>query len=481
MPSTAGIAELRRENARLADRLDAAATAYDTLKADYSALKDLLDWFKRQLFGRHSEKRLEYDLTEQASLFEALGVEDAPLPEVPTEEISYRRRRKLRGAAVNDSGLRFDESVPVTTIEVKDAAVEAIPESERVAVGEKVVCKLAQERASYRVLRYVLPVVKRRDTGELVSARAPANVLERTAADVSLLAGMLVDKFRHHLPLHRQHRRMADAGIVVSRSSLTNWAGRAADLLAPVAAAQTAHVLESRVLAMDETPIKAGLKEPGRMRQGYFWPIHGEDDEIVFPYAPTREHRHVEAFLGEFRGTLVSDGYEAYAAYAAKRAGVRHAQCWSHARRGFERARDGEPEAVGTALALIGALYGHEKTMRTRKLEGAAKLAYRREHGVPVAERFFAWCREQCGRADLLPKSPLAKALKYALDREAGLSVHLADADVPMDTNHLYADNRFMPTPGPMSLCDRAARSSDIGIKRGHRELRNASSSSPGR
>ena len=445
MSSTAGIAELRRENARLAERLDAVATAYESLKADYAALKDLLDWFKRQLFGRHSEKRLEYDLTEQASLFEALGVEDAPAPEIPTEEISYRRRRKLRGAAVNDSGLRFDESVPVTTIEVKDPAVEAIPESERVAVGEKVVCRLAEERASYRVLRYVLPVVKRRDTGELVSARAPANVLERTAADVSLLAGMLVDKFRHHLPLYRQHRRMADAGIVVSRSSLTNWAGRAADLLAPVAAAQTAHVLESRVLAMDETPIKAGLKEPGKMRQGYFWPIYGEQDEIVFPYAPTREHRHVEAFLGEFRGTLASDGYEAYARYAAKRSGVRHAQCWAHARRGFEQAMDSEPAAAETALSLIGVLYANEKEIRGRKLKGGAKLACRRERSVPVAERFFAWCREQCGRADLLPKSPLAKALKYALDRETGLSVHLADADVPMDTNHLERGLRPIP------------------------------------
>ena len=91
------------------------------------------------------------------------------------------------------------------------------------------------------------------------------------------------------------------------------------------------------------------------------------------------------------------------------------------------------------------ALYGHEKTMRTRKLKGAAKLAYRREHGVPVAERFFAWCREQCGRADLLPKSPLAKALKYALDREAGLSVYLSDADVPMDTNHLERGLRPIP------------------------------------
>ena len=118
---------------------------------------------------------------------------------------------------------------------------------------------------------------------------------------------------------------------------------------------------------------------------------------------------------------------------------------WAHARRTFEQARDGEPEAAGTALALIGALYGHEKTMRTRKLEGAAKLAYRREHGAPVAERFFAWCREQCERADLLPKSPLAKALKYALDREAGLSVYLSDADAPMAANHVERSLRPIP------------------------------------
>ena len=151
---------------------------------------------------------------------------------------------------------------------MKDPAVEAIPETERVVVGEKVTHRLAQRPAIYEVLRHVRPVVKRRDTGEMASARAPANVLERTAADVGLLAGMLVDKFRHHLPLHRRHRRMADAGIASSRASLTNWTGRAIDLLGPVAAAQTAHVLESRVLAMDETPVKAGVKEPGRMRRG---------------------------------------------------------------------------------------------------------------------------------------------------------------------------------------------------------------------
>ena len=165
--------------------------------------------------------------------------------------------------------------------------MESIPASERVVVGEKVTHRLAQRPGSYGLLRYVRPVVKRRDTGKLLTARVPSNVLDRTSADVSLLAGMLVDKLRHHLPLHRQHRRMADAGVAVSRSSLTNWTERRSTCSFPVAAAQAAHVLERRVLAMDETPVKAGLAEPGRMRQGYFWPIYGEDDEIVFPFAPT--------------------------------------------------------------------------------------------------------------------------------------------------------------------------------------------------
>ena len=35
----------------------------------------------------------------------------------------------------------------------------------------------------------------------IVTAAAPGQVLERTAADVSFLAGMLVDKSRYHLPL----------------------------------------------------------------------------------------------------------------------------------------------------------------------------------------------------------------------------------------------------------------------------------------
>jgi len=55
-------------------------------------------------------------------------------------------------------------------------------------------------------------------------------------------------------------------GFQLSRDSLSHWAARAIDLLAPIYRAQCEHIRHSRVLAMDETPIKAGRQDKGKMR-----------------------------------------------------------------------------------------------------------------------------------------------------------------------------------------------------------------------
>ena len=407
--SAPDVAKLEEENVRLGAALGDSysvlaktKTALEQLQAEYDALKYELDWFKRQLFGQKSEKRLDLDDEAQLNLLAGLGVEKPPSrDDVPTETVSYERRAKVRDAAVAQSGLRFGPEVPVQTIEVTDPAIEAIPEAEREVIGEKVSYRLAQQPGSYVVLKYVRSVVKRRDTRAILTTAAPANVLERSAADVSFLAAMLVDKFCWHLPLYRQHQRLLDAGITLSRSTLVYWTSRAIDLLAPITDAQSAHVLASDVLAMDETSIKAGREAKGKMRKGWLWPVYGDADEVVFHYAPSRAHRHVHAFLGEYCGTLLSDGYEAYAAYAAQRpAEVTHALCWAHTRRGFERAKDSEPEAVAEALTLIGAMYAHEEQIRADALTGEDKRAYRQTHTRPVVETFWRWCREQCHRPE---------------------------------------------------------------------------------
>ena len=170
--SAPDVVQLEQENARLGAALsDSYAvlaktkTALEQLQAQYDALRQELDWFKRQLFGSKSEKRLALDAEEQLNLLAGLGVE-APPPrdDVPTETVTYERRAKVRDAALADSGLRFGPEVPVKTIEVTDPAMEAIPQAEREIIGEKVSYRLAQQPGSYVVLKYVRKVVKRRDT-----------------------------------------------------------------------------------------------------------------------------------------------------------------------------------------------------------------------------------------------------------------------------------------------------------------------------
>jgi hypothetical protein len=215
-------------------------------------------------------------------------------------------------------------------------------------------------------------------------------------------------------------------------------------LLGPIVAAMLEDIRGCRVKAMDETPIKAGRKGKGQLKTGYFWPIWGDTDDggggdIVFLYRASRAAIHVREALGErvqAGMVLLSDGYQVYAQYAAC-VGIALAQCWAHTRRGFERAKDIEPEAVAEALERIGELYSIEAEIRDQGLTGAAKREYRQTHAQPVVVAFFAWAEAQLERAALLPSNPLTKALHYALERREALSLYLDDPDVPIDTNHL--------------------------------------------
>ena len=419
---------------------------YDALQEQLQMLKTQLDWFKRQLFGARSEKRLEVDPSLQADLLAVLG-KDLPAPTKPeTVKISYQRRKSRSDKTVTDTGLRFDDSVPVETVVLSALELADVPENEQILITEKVTYRLAQRPGSYVVIKTVRPVIKRKDTGELITPPAPLNVLDKSIADVSFLAGMLVDKFMYHLPLYRQHQRLRQCGIEIARPTLTNLSSRAIALLEPIFDAQFDHILRSRVLAMDETPIKAGRKTKGKMRQGYLWPIYGEADEIVFGYTPSRAAGHVHDVLGEsFSGTLISDGYEAYARYARQHASVTHAECWAHTRRYFERAKDAEPKAAAEALELIGELYRIEVHIRDKQLKHETKLKYRTQHSEPAVQAFWQWCDAQCQRHDQLPSNPLTKALKYAMARTDSLKVFLSDPDVPIDTNHLERALRPIP------------------------------------
>jgi transposase len=420
-----------------------------TIEQQLQTLKQQLDWFKRQLFGQKSEKRLVEPNPYQISLGE-MPVPDGVLEAAgqPVAAPTRRRSRTNFAESKDESGLFFDESrVPVETIAWPNPEVEGLTADPYEVIGEKTHYRLAQRPASYVVLKYVNQVIKRLDTQAIHCPPAPVGVIEGSRADVSFLAGLLIDKFAWHLPLYRQHQRLMDAGFTVSRAWLTQLSAQAADLLVPIYEAQLSSIRASRVKAMDETPIKAGRAGPGQMKGAYFWPIYGELDEVCFPFCPSRAHSHVEKLLGLTPiegGVLLSDGYGAYEAYAHK-TGITHAQCWTHCRREFFEAQEAEPERAGQALEYIGALYAVEARIREKKLKGETKREYRLDHARSIVEEFFAWVKAKLEAQGLLPSNPLTKALAYAQKRKAALEVFLTDPDVPIDTNHLERALRPIP------------------------------------
>ena len=191
---------------------------------------------------------------------------------------------------------------------------------------------------------------------------------------------------------------------------------------------------------MDETPIEAGLQGPRKRKQGYFWPVYGERDEICFPYCESRRAEHVDQLLGLKAppgAVLITDGYAAYSRYEKKTEGLTHAQCWAHTRRAFFESQAADPQRAAVALEMIGNLYAVEAEIRDRGLKGAKKQEVRLTKAKPLVEAFFTWVVDTAADTGLLPSNPMSKALAYAHKRRAGLEVFLSDADVPIDTNHL--------------------------------------------
>jgi transposase len=150
----------------------------------------------------------------------------------------------------------------------------------------------------------------------------------------------------------------------------------------------------------------------------------------------------VREALGTFCGVLLTDGYSVYERFTQKVTSICHAPCWSHTRRQFEKAQGAEPRLVSTALDQIAKLYKEEAKIRELGVDGVAKLAHRGAYSKPLVEDFFAWLKQTVGTEVLLPTNPFGQAARYALEREAGLRVFLANPDVPLDTNHLEREIR---------------------------------------
>lgn len=92
----------------------------------------------------------------------------------------------------------------------------------------------------------------------------PAHVLDKGIPTAGLLAQELVAKYADHLPLYRQEKTFARAGLALPRSPLGQWVGVCGVPLQRLVDALHEALLKHGVLHADEAPVQ--MLDPGEKR-----------------------------------------------------------------------------------------------------------------------------------------------------------------------------------------------------------------------
>src|SRR5262249_42276469 len=105
--------------------------------------------------------------------------------------------------------------------------------------------------------------------------------------------------------------------------------------------------------------------------------------------------------------------------------------CWAHARRGFFESRTSDPVRAHQALGFIKKLYIVEEL--AHGLDAEARKALRLERSKPLLDDIEAWLLSQ--KSLVLPKSPIGKAIQYALNQWTALCRYAEDGRRAIDNN----------------------------------------------
>ena len=152
----------------------------------------------------------------------------------------------------------------------------------------------------------------------------------------------------------------------------------------------------------------------------------------------------------EFSGKLQCDGYEGYPCFS-KRHGkpLELVGCWAHVRRGFYETLPESPKLAGWIVRQIQCLYAVERRLREERAGPRLGEARRAAESAPVVRRLEQALWKLRARREVLPKSRLGKAIRYALGQWSAVRGYLVDGRVEIDNNP----------------CERAIRPMAVGKK----------------
>jgi hypothetical protein len=477
-PSKARVQELEALVARMRDELTAAnerlagvAGERDNLRRAYRQLMEQFELLRRRIFIAKAERvdasqlELEFEKTKQKLDALARKLEEEAAADATADEnvVGSKPAGKPGGKAKTPPkgrrNLADDDHLPQHRIEIRDLELE---KSGATFVDWELSYKLGYQRPSeVRVVlaraKYKVPkpepealpddaTVAEQEGSRftIVTAPLPPLLIRRGLLAPSMLAHIIVQKFRFGMPYFRQEEQLEADGISLDRGTMARSSEEIGACLGAIVLACADDARKHAFcLSTDATgvsirpePLPDGRRQA--CRKGHFFVVLADKKHIFFDF----QTKHTSAVVCEmFRGFSGYVQADAHAIYDALFRGdavddpseaPTEVACWSHVRRRFWEA------------AVSGFAVGREGLLRIRKLyqldqswselPPAARLQKRRAVLEPLVTEFFGWVRAQ---DDLTSNTRglVSKALGYADRQQLALRRFLEDGRLRMDNN----------------------------------------------
>ena len=269
-------------------------------------------------------------------------------------------------------------------------------------------------------------------------AAKPAQTLPKSNAGPGLLAHIATTKYVDGVPLHRQEKQHERGGIVLPRNTMSRWMIQLAELIIPLINLFEDAIRAGPFIQCDETTQQV-LKEANRKASqlSYMWVRYGGlpgYEVIIYTYHPGRGSNVALSLFEGYQGYVQCDGYSGY--QCLEKQGIILLGCLAHARRkyvdalkGLAKGESQQKSKAGIALAFIKSLYAIETEAKDFTPE--ARYQLRQEKAVPILNEFKTWLDEQ----NVLPKSPLGKAINYSLNQWSKLIRYCDNGCLHIDNN----------------------------------------------
>jgi len=402
-----------------------------TLLSQIDDLNGQLYYLKRQLFGKKSEKLN----AAQRLLFENL------YDEVKAKVQQQRQPEAEKPKTINNSNHKGRKPLPADlprkTIEIEPAEEEKtcpVCHKQKQRIGSEETEKLEYVPASFYVKRYVRYKYACKDCESHISiGQLPAMAIDKGIAGEGLLAHIITSKYCDHNPLNRLESILRRHGVDINVSTMCDWVGKSADLLAPLVKRLHEKILESPKINTDDTPIPVkSEKHRGSTYNGYLWVYVDKDYNVVFDFTPNRSREGPLKFLGTYSGYVQADAYSGYDEFFRK-SDATEVGCHAHARRKFDYALDSDPVRAARLLVLWGKLYDIERKARDDNYSMAQLLEARQKEAKPILTEIKTVLDEY--KNQVLPKSPIGKAVSYSLNQWEALNRYVDEPILDIDNN----------------------------------------------